>query len=395
MDVVKQIRRYNAGRSPDGLALKFSRMRGDAFSFLRGSCHLFNARLVLSGTLRKAPAVWACGDLHADNFGCYKGAQRQLCFDIVDFDEALLAPAPWDALHLLASLELGLPGDAPKAPLAQAFVEAYGAALAEGKAYWVDAASAKPPVQSLLDKARERQRPGFLDTRTERSGRRRRIRLDNGKAWAAADVQRAAVLNTLKDFAAAQDDPAFFEVIDIARRIAGTGSLGLERSIVLVRGKGSPDANHLLDLKAAQPPSALGRVPQVQPAWADDAQRVVALQRRLQAQPVAFLHAVQIQGRPFVLRALQPSEDSIELKTRRPAAEWRQLVVTLGRCLAWAQLRSSGRGGSASADELMAFAAQPRWRARLIEQADAAAAQVRADWKTFSAAYDAGAFAAG
>jgi hypothetical protein len=43
----------------------------------------------------------------------------------------------------------------------------------------------------------------------------------------------------------------------------------------------------------------------------------------------------------------------------------------------------------------MDFASRPKWRARLIEQADAAAAQTRADWKCFCDACDAGAFAAG
>jgi uncharacterized protein (DUF2252 family) len=395
VDVVGQIRHFNEGRSPDGLALKFGRMRDDAFVFLRGSCHLFNARLSLSGALRKAPAVWACGDLHAENFGCYKGAQRQLCFDIVDFDEALLAPASWDALHLLASLDLGLPREAPKAALARAFVDAYGAALAEGKAGWIDATTAQPPVSTLLKQAGDRQRPAFLDTRTERVGRWRRIRLDNGKAWPASAAQQAAVRATLAAFAAGQDDPRFFEVIDIARRIAGTGSLGLDRFIVLVRGKGSPDGNHLLDLKLAQAASGVGRIPQLQPAWADEAQRIVGLQQRMQAVSVAFLHAVPMRGRHFVLRALQPSEDRMALDTRRPADDGRNLVVTMGRCLAWAQLRSAGRGGSAIADELMDFAAQTKWRTRLIEQAGSAAAQVRADWKTFSEAYDAGAIAAG
>jgi uncharacterized protein (DUF2252 family) len=67
----------------------------------------------------------------------------------------------------------------------------------------------------------------------------------------------------------------------------------------------------------------------------------------------------------------------------------------MARCLAWAQLRSSGRGGSANADELLDFAARSKWRTRLIEQAGAAAEQTRADWKTFCEAYDAGTFVAG
>ena len=54
-------------------------------------------------------------------------------------------------------------------------------------------------------------------------------------------------------FAATQPNPKFFEVLDIACRIAGTGSLGVERFVVLVEGKGSPDGNYLLDIKEAKP----------------------------------------------------------------------------------------------------------------------------------------------
>jgi uncharacterized protein (DUF2252 family) len=50
-------------------------------------------------------------------------------------------------------------------------------------------------------------------------------------------------------YASARPDPAFFEVLDVAHRIAGTGSLGLERYVVLIEGKGSPNGNYLLDLK--------------------------------------------------------------------------------------------------------------------------------------------------
>ena len=41
--------------------------------------------------------------------------------------------------------------------------------------------------------------------------------------------------------AEAQADPEFYEVLDVARRIAGNGSLGVDRFAILVRGKGSPD----------------------------------------------------------------------------------------------------------------------------------------------------------
>jgi uncharacterized protein (DUF2252 family) len=63
----------------------------------------------------------------------------------------------------------------------------------------------------------------------------------------------------------------------------------------------------------------------------------------------------------------------------------------MGQCLAWAQLRSSGRDGSATADELIAFGRQPKWPKRLIDLAHVAATQVQTDWASYAQAYDDGA----
>ncbi len=42
-----------------------------------------------------------------ENFGSYKGDNRQVYFDINDFDEGALAPASWDLVRLLASIQCG------------------------------------------------------------------------------------------------------------------------------------------------------------------------------------------------------------------------------------------------------------------------------------------------
>lgn len=59
----------------------------------------------------------------------------------------------------------------------------------------------------------------------------------------------------------------FYDVLDVARRVAGTGSLGLDRFTILVRGKGSPDSNNMLDLKQSLPSSLLPRLKVTQPKW--------------------------------------------------------------------------------------------------------------------------------
>jgi uncharacterized protein (DUF2252 family) len=92
----------------------------------------------------------------------------------------------------------------------------------------------------------------------------------------------------MEEFANTQHNPTFFKVLDIARRIAGTGSLGLERYVILVRGRGGPDGNFLLDLKYQLPSSLAPFVHIKQPLWTCEAQRVASIQRRAQAIPRRF-----------------------------------------------------------------------------------------------------------
>ena len=105
------------------------------------------------------------------------------------------------------------------------FLDAYAAALGRGKARWVDRDTAPSPVSDLLQAARQRSRPDFLDSRTLRTAKRRRIRLDGIKALPATPQQKFAVTAFMDDYAARQDEPGFFKVLDVARRIAGTGSM--------------------------------------------------------------------------------------------------------------------------------------------------------------------------
>src|SRR6185369_18006530 len=105
-DIALRVKQFNADRDPVGLALKLAKMREDPFKFLRGSCHLFYAGLPRHEIFSKAPAGWICGDLHVENFGCFKGDNRLPYFDINDFDEAILAPCTWDLMRFLVSVRL-------------------------------------------------------------------------------------------------------------------------------------------------------------------------------------------------------------------------------------------------------------------------------------------------
>lgn len=397
MQIVKRIRNANKGRDPERLKMKYDAMRIDAFVFLRGTCHLFYDRLPKNGIFRSAPPVWCCGDLHLENFGSYKGDNRLVYFDINDFDEAALAPATWELARLLTSIFVSTrtagirAGDAEV--LAEQFLDAYVAALTLGKPRWVERETSRGLVHDLLEQLRLRTRIEFLDGRTRKKGRQRRFLLDGKKTLPVTAEQHAAVTEFMAQFARTQPHPEFYRVIDIARRIAGTGSLGTERYAILVAGKGSPDQNYLLDLKQAQSSSIASHLKTIQPRWSNQAQRIVSLQRRMQAVSMAFLQPVVMDGKSYVLRALQPLEDRVPLaRSHRNVSQWGGVVQVMGECVAWAQLRSGGHQGSAIADALTAFGSRRKWRVKLLDAARLQADQVEADWLVYCAAYDDGAF---
>ena len=105
--IISAIISNNAGRDPERLAMKYAKMAQSPFIFLRGACHLFYDTLPDSPLFRDAPLAWCCGDLHFENFGSYKGDNRLVYFDINDYDEAALAPATWDMIRLLTSIQCG------------------------------------------------------------------------------------------------------------------------------------------------------------------------------------------------------------------------------------------------------------------------------------------------
>ncbi|HEX6831994.1 MAG TPA: DUF2252 family protein, partial [Rudaea sp.] len=221
---------------------------------------------------------------------------------------------------------------------------------------------------------------------------RRRFVIDDQRLLPIDDAVRERLLAWLERFAKTHERPKFYRPLDVARRAAGTGSLGLRRYVALVRGKGSPNGNYLLDLKQACASSVATTWPKLQPAWASQAERVVTVQRRAQAIAPAFLMAVQFDNASYVLKELQPTQDRLDLARvqgrDRPLAH---VLATMGRLAAWAALRGSGRQGAANADALIDFAHRTAWRRRLLDAAQSYAAIVIADWRAYRQAWRDGA----
>jgi uncharacterized protein (DUF2252 family) len=387
-NAVDLIRAFNAGRDPERLALKYRAMAADPFAFLRGSCHLFYQDYVSTDLAQAAPAAWICGDLHLENFGSYLGDNRLAYFDLNDFGEALLAPATWELSRFLVSVQVAAnslsltPDEAIQ--LSHIFLATYASTLAEGKIGWVDHESGKGMVGDLLREVRQRDRARYLHDRTQSKYGFRTLRLDGKRALPVDQTDRDKVRHLLSGHAETQSDPKFFDVLDIARRIAGTGSLGIERYVLLVHGD-DPEHPALLDLRH-EPGSALAPyVPLAQPQWPSEAARVVGIQRRMQANCPACLSALSLGERSYVLRELLPNQDRLALsKWNGKFGRLEKVMHTMGEVLAWAQLRASKLDGADAPSDLHEFAdALPGLTPRLLDHAETYTRQVVQDWHAF------------
>ena len=394
-DIAARILRYNAGRDPERLRLKLQSLRGDPLAFFRGTCHLFYETLARHRMLEAAPAVHICGDLHLENFGSYKGDNRLVYFDLNDFDEAALAPFTLELVRFLASIKvatksLGLP-QAQADELCRLFVDIYRDRVREGKPRWIERATATGMVGDLLGELHTRPRKELLDERTTRSGKTRRLRIDGSKALALDKKQYQRVKKLIKRHGRTTADPHFYKVLDIARRIAGNGSLGLERYVILVEGRGAPDQNFLLDLKLGNPSCVVPHVTVRQPAWESESHRVMHIQKLVQAIAPARMAVLADGKKSFLLKELQPIADRLNLHGwNGHIGRLKQVIHDMAEATAWGHLRGCGRFGAALVDELADFAENQKWRKPLLEIADDSRSRVLAQWAAYCKAFDSG-----
>jgi uncharacterized protein (DUF2252 family) len=387
-DVWALIQSFNQNRNPEILPRKYISLRKNAFTFFRGTCHLFYHDLPADFIHSSAPSVWICGDLHLENFGTYKGEDRQIYFGINDFDEGGLAPCVWDLTRLVTSIfvaaaSLEMDSSAVRT-LAESYLTSYANALATGRIRAIVADNAHGIVEDLLIGLQQRKRINLLDERTELIKDRRQLRFDREKVLKIDKQLYRRIAQVIHDWADTQANPEFFEVLDIGFRLAGTGSLGLDRYLILVKGKGSPDRNYLLDFKQ-QPVSALQPyLPKIQPQWANQAARVMRIQQLVQSAPPALSATIEFDRSSYFLRELQPTQDKIDLKaTRFSPVQLDRLITTMAIVTASAHLHGSGKSGAAIADELMVFGANSGWQEQLLSYANEYAKQVQQDYQDF------------
>ena len=352
-------------RIPELVPVRYGRMLVSPFTFFRGAALPMAADLAATPTT--GVEVQLGGDAHLSNFGLFASPERNLLFDMNDFDETLPGPWEWDLKRLAASLVVAARDrgfdkhDARHA--ARAAAGSYRTRMAEyagmraidvyysrvdvsGIATYVDK-RARPYLEETVREAAHHDTVHELPKLTELVDGRRRI-IDvpptiYHPTWADADVPAdalAAYRLTLQEDRRVLFDR--YELVDIAMKVVGVGSVGLAALAVLFGG-GHPDDPLLLQVKEAEA-SVLERF--LAPSeYSNHGERVVAGQRRLQAASDVLLGWSQGRlGRHIYVRQLQDQKGSAVV-----AAMSHDDLATWGELCGWALARGHARSGDPAA----------------------------------------------
>lgn len=398
MNIAERIKEFNKSLLQDKVQQKYKFMSESPYRFFRGSCHLFYEDLSINNTLFKSPLVWMCGDLHVENLGTFKGDNRLVYFDLNDFDEALLGPANWELVRMVTSIFVVfeyLSIDQKKAlKWANLFIDSYFETLAIGKSRYIEPRIAKGIVKKFLDKVKERSQFDLIKKHTRKKKKEILLNIDNIKQYKIDPNLKEQLMNDLTLWLSEDEKtPYNYSVLDVCFRVAGTGSLGVNRYLFLLQNRKDKKDFLLLDLKQATISSVAPYISVPQPKWKDEADRTISIQKMMQNISPALLSTFTFQGTPFVVQEMQPVEDKIDfslIKNRyRDVCE---VITAMAILTASGQLRSCSRQGSATADELIEFGKTKGTNSQVIDYAIAYAEKVKSDYNNFLKFYNEGYF---
>jgi uncharacterized protein (DUF2252 family) len=351
-------------RLQDLLPIRHERMRASPFGFYRG------AAAVMASDLADLPTtgipVQVCGDAHLQNFGAYGSPERNVVFDVNDFDETLEGPWEWDVLRLATSVELvarqSSLGTRRANAAVMATVSTYRDAMAHFAAVsplvvWYEhiqlpgattlspvpgAAGIKGLLQTDTIRNAEQffpnltlseKRPSFAD----QPPMFRRIALDGMESRNAKDVLESyreslpPHVRTLLDR---------FELRDLALKVVGVGSVGTRCYIALFLTE--RDESLVLQMKEAEAsvlePYAGASI------YPHHGQRVVEGQHLVQAASDVFLGWTTSAGIAFYVRQLHDMKTSVPVASLGPRS-----LVRYVRLCAWTLAHGHARSGSPEA----------------------------------------------
>jgi len=380
---------YNQNRKPEVLEIKFQAMQENVFRFYRGTCGLFYERLSKVKKMPDSPAGWICGDLHLENFGSYRGNNNLVYFDLNDFDEAIKAPVLWEVVRLLTSIFIAFTAleiESDQAMnMAMLFLKSYSSTLRGGKAMDLDPRTSKGIVCEFLTRAEKSSYEDLLKKRTQEKKGKILLDLEDEHHFKLGKKLKDELKTHISEWITHNSDsPYNYKVKDVVYRIAGTGSLGQKRFLFLLKSTNKKDDYLLIDMKQAFASALTPFITTGQPKFENEAERIISVQKRMQHVSASLLSTSTFQGEHYVMQELQPVKDTIKFKLlKEDYRNMYQVIDDMGVLTASSQLRSSGMDGTATKDELMAFAADDQWQQKLLNIATEQAALVAADFGAY------------
>jgi uncharacterized protein (DUF2252 family) len=365
-------------RVPELVPIRYGRMLVSPFTFYRGAALIMAADL--AATPRSGLHAQICGDAHLSNFGVFASPERQMMFDINDFDETLPGPWEWDVKRLAASFEIAGRDrgftPAERRAIVLAMAEEYRTRMKQAAEMrnldiWYAHIEVEALFEQLQPMATKKQhakaRANLAKARTKDSMQafaklthevdgERRIIADSPLIVPIEDLlppgrERDEIEGEIRGIIRGyrrtlETDRRHllenFNYAHMARKVVGVGSVGTRAWILLMLGRDDQDPL-FLQAKEAQE-SVLERfVGKSQ--YANSGQRVVAGQRLMQAASDIFLGWHRLTGldgkvRDFYLRQLRDWKGSADVDTMGAS------VMTLyGRICAATLARAHARSG--------------------------------------------------
>jgi uncharacterized protein (DUF2252 family) len=359
-DALQTILAQDKIRVPELVPIRHYRMAASPWNYYRG------AAAVMAADLASQPdsglTVQLGGDAHVLNFGLWATPERNLAFDLRDFDETLPGPFEWDVKRFAASLVVAArqqgAGQAAADAAVTAGVEAYARRMRTYRDMpeidiWYDAthvdsllgyfeSADRDQVSVYIERKRKRRvsRRAFTKL-TEVADGRPRITEDPPVRVAVSDEQQADIVGELLAGyrQTLQDDRRVlfdrFTLTDVVRQVVGVGSVGLRVYLVLLEGRTGADPL-FLQLKQAGP--AVYEAHKQASACASNGERVIMGKRLLQSATDIFVGWGSLYGNDYYVRQFRDMKiiPSTELIAPRLA----EFATACGGTLARAHART-------------------------------------------------------
>jgi hypothetical protein len=368
-------------RVPDLVPIRYGRMAVSPFTFFRGAAAVMASDL--AQTERTGLSVQLCGDAHLSNFGGFASPERDLIFDVNDFDETLPGPFEWDLKRLVASLEVagrgrGFDEVTRRASVAQASSSYRSAILQFAGMRDLD-------IWSLhLDEAAVLERWGEQAGRKRLENFRRQVTKAKSKDHVAAlaklttevdgqlrfidnpplmmpaeslfsDVYAKQTVGHLYDSLTQYRTTLSgdrqrlldkYEFVDLARKVVGVGSVGTRCWVALFVGR---DNNDPLFLQIKEAEAAVTEAFLGTSEYPQHGQRVVEGQRLMQGASDIFLGWDRFTAddgitREFYIRQLWDWKFSVDVDTMAP-----DIFGIYAEMCGWTLARAHARSGDAIA----------------------------------------------